>query len=75
MSISPASLNLAETVTWQIGFENSERSQLNEAGETWPFCRLNVGYSLRYKLEHRAFFRVESLASRWHDPEQGLTGR
>lgn len=57
------------------GFENDERSQLNEAGETRPFCRLNVGHNVGHKLGHRAFFMVESLAFRWHDPEQGLTGR
>lgn len=38
-------------------------------------CHLSVGHNVRHKLGHRGFFRVESLASRWHDPEQGLTGR
>nr|DAV44065.1 MAG TPA: hypothetical protein [Caudoviricetes sp.] len=34
-----------------------------------------MGHNVRHKLGHRGFFRVESLAFRWHDPEQGLTGR
>ena len=34
-----------------------------------------VSHNVGHRLAHRAFFKVESLASRWHDPEQGLTVR